>query len=50
VTAHNRGEGFMIDTVKIGGLPSHIGALVETIKPDKCANYPKNAGFNSVET
>ena len=27
----------------------HIGSLVETIKPDECANYLKNAGNVSVK-
>ncbi|WP_156384878.1 IS630 family transposase [Rhizobium sp. Leaf453] len=27
----------------------HIGRLVETIKPDECANYLRNAGYGSVK-
>ncbi|MDP9840774.1 transposase [Neorhizobium huautlense] len=27
----------------------HIGGLVETIQPDECATYIKNAGYGSVK-
>ncbi|MCD2179926.1 IS630 family transposase, partial [Rhizobium sp. C1] len=27
----------------------HIGALVQTIQPDECANYLQNAGYVSVK-
>jgi len=28
----------------------HLGYLVETIKPDECENYFRNAGYASVKT
>ncbi|MBY5446610.1 IS630 family transposase, partial [Rhizobium leguminosarum] len=28
----------------------HLGHLVETIKPDECENYFRNAGYASVKT
>ncbi|MEC9344381.1 MAG: IS630 family transposase, partial [Pseudomonadota bacterium] len=28
----------------------HLGKLVDTIAPDECANYLRNAGYASVKT